>query len=104
MSDRVTYAFHYRSLDNHIIKDEWAINDVANRELTYDDGITWQCIVRDFLGFLSGIYGYDISSRVQFESFDEGLERLREENNLSPDWPFNDEEEDADDEQASSKV
>lgn len=92
MSDKVTYAFHYRSLDNNDISDDYAINDVANRELTYDSTITWCVVLRDFITFLSSVYGYDISKSVEYETVAQKLNRLCDKYEMSLD----DEEESTD--------
>lgn len=92
------YSFAYFTKDNDDIGDEFPIEDNLIRNLKYSDAITWQPVLRDFLSFLSGIYGYDIGKQVKFETFDEKMARIREENNLNSDWPWDDEEESLDDE------
>lgn len=41
-------------------------------EKTYEDacGVTWKELLHDFLRFLDGSFGYDISSKVSFEAKD----------------------------------
>jgi len=47
--------------------------------------------------FLSHVYGYDITNQVSFMTMEERLDRIREKNNLSSDWPY-------DEGEAASKV
>jgi hypothetical protein len=64
MSHYHNYSFAYYTKDNRDIEDDFAIDDSVMRNLTYSDNIRWQPVLRDFLGFLSAIYGYDISKKV----------------------------------------
>lgn len=93
MENTVNYSFAYYTKDRTSTADEFAIDDNMMRNVTYDDTITWDCVLRDFINFLSGIYGYDIGESVKFSTFEERLNRIREENNFNSDWPFDDEEE-----------
>ena len=87
-TEKVNYSFAYFIKGREDLADHFAIEDNVVRNLAYDSAITWDVVVSDFLNFLSGIYGYDISKQVQFESFDEKVDRIREENGFDSDWPF----------------
>lgn len=55
MIDKMYFAFSHSSQDGN-----WNFN----RE--YDDGTPWDDVLKDFLDFMSGVYGYDISKKVSF--------------------------------------
>ena len=55
------------------------VGDQCSRTLTYEAGARWDDLLVDFVSFLSGIYGYDISKKIQiegnfWEKFEEGRE------------------------------
>ena len=52
----------------------------------YEDGTPWPVILRDFLSFLSGVYGYDIHKKVEYETLEERLERIQEGLSKEVDW------------------
>lgn len=88
MDKTANYSFAYFTKGNTDIADEFAIDDNVLRNLTYDSFIPWSVVLRDFINFLSGIYGYDIGESVKFTTFEERLDRIREENGYGADWPF----------------
>lgn len=98
MNNRANYSFAYYVKNREDVADKFAVEDSVMRNLTYDDAITWDAVLRDFIDFLSGIYGYDIGNSVKFETFEEKLERIWEEQDDGSDWPWDDEEEITDDE------
>jgi hypothetical protein len=98
------YSFAYFTKGNEDVADEYAIEDNLMRNIKYDANITWDCVLRDFIGFLSAIYGYDISDKVKFQTLEDKLNKIREENDYSSDWPFDDEEEVNDKGEETSQV
>lgn len=48
----------------------------SQKSITMDDGQAWPAIVREFANFLSGIYGYDITSKLLIEEWDGDHSRL----------------------------
>mgnify|MGYP003353081267 CR=1 FL=1 len=52
----------------------------------YEYGTPWDTILTDFLSFLSGIYGYDIKSKVEFETLEDKVNRLNEHFGDEQDW------------------
>lgn len=42
----------------------------SQKSITMADGTAWPAIVREFANFLSGIYGYDIASKLLIEEWD----------------------------------
>jgi hypothetical protein len=73
------YSFAYYTKDNDDLDGSFAIDDNVMRNLAYGDNVTWPVVLRDFINFLSGIYGYDIGESVEFDTIDEKLAKLREE-------------------------
>lgn len=88
----VHYGFHYRVNGRDDVTDQFAIEDAMTRDLTYDDSITWDAILRDFIDFLSGIYGYDIGDQVKFRSLSQKIQELEEEYDWSFDEEYTDDE------------
>jgi hypothetical protein len=87
-TEKANYSFAYFVKGRDDISDDFAIEDNVMRNLVYDSAITWDVVLRDFISFLSTVYGYDIGQQVQFESFNEKVDRIREENGFDSDWPF----------------
>lgn len=48
----------------------------SQKSITMSDGTAWPAIVREFANFLSGIYGYDIASKLLIEEWDGDHSRL----------------------------
>lgn len=48
----------------------------SQKSITMSDDVAWPAIVREFTNFLSGIYGYDITSKVLIEEWDGDHSRL----------------------------
>jgi hypothetical protein len=94
MSDRVNYSFAYYTKDNDGLDGEFAIDDSVMRNLTYSSDTTWDVILRDFVNFLSSIYGYDIGESVKIDSFEERLARINSKNRADDNEGWDDEEED----------
>lgn len=94
MKDRVNYSFAYYTKDNTDLSDEFAIDDSVMRNLVYSSDITWDVILRDFVNFLSSIYGYDIGDSVKISSFEERLARITSKNLAKDNQDLDDEEED----------
>lgn len=46
--------------------------------LSYEDGTTWDAVLRDFVQFLGHCWGYDISEKVDYDTLDKKLARIKE--------------------------
>jgi len=90
--ETANYSFAYYIKGREDLADDFALEDNVIRNLKYDSAITWDAVLKDFINFLSVVYGYNISDLVHFESFAEKVDRIREENGLNSDWPFEEDE------------
>lgn len=59
------YTFTYRELDDD--------RNIQVRR-SFEDGSTWPVVLQEFLNFLNGVYGYDVSSKVRIEANPFGIE------------------------------
>jgi hypothetical protein len=82
----VNYSFAYYTKGNTDIASDFAIDDNAIRNLTYDSAITWDAVLRDFISFLSSIYGYDIGEQVDFKNRTEKYEDLTRKLEAFDEW------------------
>ena len=55
MTDEFYFSFTHTSNDGN-----WQFSR------NYEYGTPWDTILKDFLDFMSGVYGYDISKKVSF--------------------------------------
>lgn len=44
-------------------------SDVTAKEVVYTDCATWQEVLKDYLVFLGGVYGYDITEQVDINDY-----------------------------------
>lgn len=95
-----TYSYHDEDRDND---GEYPTSVSLEKHLTFDECATWDAVLKEFLLFLGHVYGYDITDQVSFMTLEDRLDRIREKNNLSSDWPY-DEEDSYDEGEAASKV
>jgi hypothetical protein len=54
----------------------------TNVTLQFEDGVVWTVVVDQFLSFLSSVYGYDLSEQVEYLSFEEKKQMLRDKYDL----------------------
>ena len=54
------------------------MSDDGERDITHtfrcDNAETWPTVLQEFLSFLNGVYGYDVSSKVRIEANPFGIE------------------------------
>ena len=70
MSDEFYFSFDHQSSDGN-----WRFS----RSYEYDT--PWDTVLQDFLDYLSGVYGYDISKKVSFEGLQAKVERFNRSDN-----------------------
>lgn len=87
--DKCNYSFAYYVNGRDQTDDLFAVEDTITRDLTYNDCITWDVVLRDFIDFLSSVYGYDIGEQVKFRSLKDKMADLQEQWEF--DWSFDDE-------------
>lgn len=77
------------STENTDSTDYFPIEKTLEADLVFDDAISWDKVLEQFLQFLGSCYGYDITDQVRYESLDEKVARLKEE---IGDWDDEEEE------------
>lgn len=60
------YTFTYREEDDD--------RNIHVRR-SFEDATTWPVVLQEFLNFLNGVYGYDVSSKVRIEANPFGIEQ-----------------------------
>lgn len=66
---------------------EFPLKQRITSEFTVYDEATWDVVLQKFLEFLSSVWGYDISKKVNYETLSERLDKLHENGKLSDeDW------------------
>lgn len=70
----VNYGFSYNMVDAEAINYPKQRSEQKNITVTEDQ--TWPVIMREFANFMSGIYGYDITSKLLIEEWDGDHVRL----------------------------
>ena len=56
---------------------EYPISSEHTATHAFESSTTWQAVLNQFVHFLEGIYGYNISDQVHYETLEDKLERLR---------------------------
>lgn len=77
------------STENTDSTDYFPIEKTLEADLVFDDAISWDKVLEQFLQFLGSCYGYDITDQVRYETLDEKVARLKEE---IGDWDDEEEE------------
>jgi hypothetical protein len=72
--DKVTYTFTY--VDNNDAGPEFPVNVEHSAKFVFDSATTWNAVLNQFVHFLEGIYGYNISDQVHTKSFEDRLADL----------------------------
>jgi len=62
MTDEFYFSFDHQSSDGN-----WRFSR------NYEYGTPWDAVLKDFLDYLSGVYGYDISKKVAFTTQSEEI-------------------------------
>lgn len=73
-----TYIFQYHSRPEDTCEGEYPAAKSVNNSIEFDEAATWDSVLREFLDFLSSIYGYDISKHVDVQTFDQRIAAFRE--------------------------
>lgn len=58
--------------------DYFPIEKTLEADLVFDDAVSWDKVLEQFLQFLGSCYGYDITNQVRYEDYDEKIARLKE--------------------------
>lgn len=56
---------------------EYPISSEHTATHAFESSTTWHAVLNQFVHFLEGIYGYNISDQVHYETLEDKLERLR---------------------------
>lgn len=74
--DTVIYRFNH--VDTSGTPDsEYPISSEHTATHAFESSTTWHAVLNQFVHFLEGIYGYNISDQVHYETLEDKLERLR---------------------------
>ena len=74
-----TFEFSYYTYDDNDLDGEYPVRTELTKKVVFDDFTTWDKVLDQFVLFLGHVYGYDISDKVEYFSFEERIQRLREE-------------------------
>lgn len=74
-----TYTFQYFSRPDYDSEGEFPSAKSVNNTLEFNEGATWDSVLREFLDFLSSIYGYDISKHVDVQTFEQRMSAFNNE-------------------------
>lgn len=73
-----TVVYEFKHVDNcGIIDSEYPLHSEHTAMHVFDSSTTWHAVLNQFVHFLEGIYGYNISDQVHYETLEDKLERLR---------------------------
>lgn len=72
--DTVTYTFTH--VDNNDAGPDFPKSTQNYSTVTFDSCVTWNAVLNQFIRFLEGIYGYNISDQVSYESPDDRFKRV----------------------------
>lgn len=67
------YTFSYFSGNQDDCEGEFPRAKSINTNVEFDDASAWDAVLREFLDFLSSIYGYDISKSVDVKTFEQRM-------------------------------
>ena len=74
--DRVIYNFSYADRSGTPV-DGFPLETQLNKTSVFHSCESWDVILKDFIGFLEGIYGYNISDEVHMTTLEERCARNR---------------------------
>lgn len=79
MTETKRFVFAFEQHDSHA-RQQYEFPHRTQMQVTHDFDVdcTWDTVLRQFIQFLSGVYGYDISESVSYETLEEKLDRLRQ--------------------------
>ena len=64
MEHYVTYNFSHEAYDDEVTNDAFPLSSESNKKIVLSDCATWVTVLGEFVGFLEGIYGYNISDSI----------------------------------------
>jgi hypothetical protein len=67
-TDNVVYTFSYTDNDSPEL-DGYPLQTQTVKTSVFESCTTWDAVLKDFIRFLEGIYGYNISENVEIHSF-----------------------------------
>lgn len=76
MDVKHTQSFSYHYSDDREyegMSEEFPLHTTLDKTSVFDDCATWDVVLRDFIRFLEGIYGYNISDQVQMSTIEERI-------------------------------
>jgi hypothetical protein len=74
--DRVIYNFSYADRSTPHVPG-YPLETQLNKTSVFESCESWDVILKDFIGFLEGIYGYNISDEVTMTTLEERCARTR---------------------------
>lgn len=85
--DKVVYTFSYVDKTDDSLGGSYPLETQHVKTSVFESCCTWDCVLNDFIRFLEGIYGYNISDNVEITT---QMEKLQQEFNKR----FEDEQDD----------
>lgn len=82
-----TFTFSYNTSEGDGV--EFPSFESVEQTVQFDDGATWDAVLKVFIKFLGNAWGYDISDAVQFSTLQDKLQKLRDDGVLwddEEDW------------------
>ena len=64
MEPYVTYDFSHAMHDPEASSDAFPLSSESSKRIVMGDCATWVTVLGEFVGFLEGIYGYNISDSI----------------------------------------
>lgn len=73
--DKVIYTFSYVDKTDDSLGGSYPLETQHVKTSVFESCCTWDCVLKDFIRFLEGIYGYNISDNVEITT---QMEKLRQ--------------------------
>lgn len=73
-----TVIYKFKHVDNCGIMDsEYPLHSEHTATHVFESSTTWHAVLNQFIHFLEGIYGYNISDQVHYETLEDKLARIK---------------------------
>lgn len=77
------YSFQYAIRDD--VGQDFPVAKTSAVTLEFHDSVLWTTVLDEFINFLSSVYGYDIRDQVEYLSYQEKLQKLKDEGKIELD-------------------
>lgn len=88
-----TKHFQFSYKDTSPGYEQFPEGKIIDVSMSFDEGITWDAVMREFVQFLGHCWGYDISEKVDYDTLEKKIDRLNkklgeddDEEIKTPDW------------------